>query len=213
MPELLVTTAKDLLDLITTHGAIWFYLFLYASCVAEGLFPPYPGDTVILLGGFFASVGRLDFFLVFFLSAAGSLTAAMVLYYLGKMKGRKIFSKGKILNSALLERIERWYRRWGDKLILGSRFLTGIRSAVALTAGVGNVRPRIMVIYSLISISLWNGMIIVTAAVLGKNWRTLYHLLVIYNRIVLTLVALAIILGLIVYLIRKKKKSEIEYGT
>jgi len=213
MPELLVTTAKDLLDLITTHGAIWFYLFLYASCVAEGLFPPYPGDTVILLGGFFASVGRLDFFLVFFLSAAGSLTAAMVLYYLGKMKGRKIFSKGKILNSALLERIERWYRRWGDKLILGSRFLTGIRSAVALTAGVGNVRARIMVIYSLISISLWNGMIIVTAAVLGKNWRTLYHLLVIYNRIVLTLVALAIILGLIVYLIRKKKKSEIEYGT
>lgn len=213
MPELFVTTARDLLDLITTHGAIWFYLFLYASCVAEGLFPPYPGDTVILLGGFFASVGKLDFFLVFFLSAGGSLTAAMILYYLGKRKGRSIFSKGRILNTALLERIEGWFGRYGDKLILGSRFLTGVRSAVALTAGVGNVRARIMVIYSLISITLWNGMIIVTAGILGRNWRTLYRLLVIYNRIVLTLVALAIIVALILYLIRKKRKSEIEYGT
>ena len=213
MPEFFVTTAKDLLNLVSTHGAIWFYLFLYASCVAEGLFPPYPGDTVILLGGLFASLGKLDFLLVFFLSAAGSLTGAMVLFYLGKSKGRKIFSRGKILNAALLRRIEGWFRRYGDKLILGSRFLTGVRSAVALTAGVGNIRAGIMVIYSLISISLWNGMIIVTAAILGNNWRTLYRVLVIYNRIVLTLVALAIIVGIIVYLIRKKKKSEIEYGT
>ena len=212
MPEFFVTTAKDLLDLITTHGAIWFYLFLYASCVTEGLFPPYPGDTVILLGGFFASLGKLDFFAVFFVSAGGSMTGAMILYYLGKRKGRKIFSQGKILNLKLLARIEGWFERWGEKVILASRFLTGIRSSVALTAGVGNVRTRIMVLYSLISIFLWNGLIIVTAAVFENNWRALYRFLALYNRIVLTLLAVAIIVGLIVYLIRKKRKSEIEYG-
>jgi membrane protein DedA with SNARE-associated domain len=208
MPEFFVTTAKDLLELISTRGAIWFYLFLYASCVTEGLFPPYPGDTVILLGGFFASLGKLDFFLVFFLSSAGSLTAAMILYYLGQKKGRKIFSQGKILNLKLLEKIEGWFKRWGEKVILASRFLTGIRSGVALTAGVGNVRPKIMVIYSLISIFLWNGLIIVTAAIFEKNWRALYRFLILYNRIVLTLLGVAIIVVLIYYFIKRKKKEK-----
>jgi len=206
MPEFFVTTAKDLLNLISTHGAVWFYLFLYTSCVMEGLFPPYPGDTVILLGGFFASLGKLDFFLVFFLSSAGSLTAAMVLYYLGKKKGRKIFSKGKVLNPTLLEKIEGWLGRYGDKVIIASRFLTGVRSGVALTAGVGNVRAKTMILYSLISISLWNSMIIVTAALLQNNWRAMYRFLMVYNRIVLTLLGAGIIVGLIYYLIKSKKK-------
>lgn len=212
MPEFFVTTAKDLLELISTHGAIWFYLFLFASCVTEGLFPPYPGDTVILLGGFFASLGKLDFFAVFFLSSAGSLTAAMILYFLGKKKGRKIFSKGKILNPKLLEKIEGWFRRYGDKLIIGSRFLSGVRSGVALTAGVGNVRAKIMVCYSLISIFLWNGMIVITAALLQKNWRVLYRFLMVYNRIVLTLLGIAIIVGLIFFLIKRKKKNQVWNG-
>jgi membrane protein DedA with SNARE-associated domain len=207
MPEFLVTTAGDLLELITTRGALWFYIFLYASCVTEGLFPPYPGDTVILLGGFFASLGKLDFFLVFLLSSAGSLTGAMILYYLGKKKGRRIFSKGKILNLRFLEKIEEWFRRYGDEIILASRFLTGVRSGVALIAGVGNVRTRIMVIYSLISIFLWNGIIIAGAVILGRNWQGLYRLLVVYNRIVLTLLGVAIIVGLIYYFIKKRKAN------
>ena len=210
MPEFLVTTTGDLLELISTRGAIWFYLFLYASCVIEGLFPPYPGDTVILLGGFFASLGKLDFFLVFLLSAAGSLTGAMILYYLGLKRGRRIFSKNKILNPKVLERIEGWFRKYGDKVILASRFLAGVRSGVALTAGVGNVRTRIMVIYSLISILLWNGIIVLTAGILGKNWQELYRFLVIYNRIVLTLLGAAIIVGLIYYFIIKKRKANIQ---
>ncbi|MGB2696411.1 MAG: DedA family protein [Candidatus Zixiibacteriota bacterium] len=209
MPEFLVTTTGDLLELISTRGALWFYMFLYASCVTEGLFPPYPGDTVILLGGFFASLGKLDYFLVFFLSATGSLTGAMILYYLGKKRGRRIFSKGKILNPLLLGKIEGWFRRYGDKVILASRFLAGVRSGVALTAGVGNVRTRIMVLYSLISIFLWNGMIIFTAGILGKNWQGLYRFLVIYNRIVLTLLGAAIIVGLIYYFIIRKSKANI----
>ena len=32
----------------------WFYLILFASCLVENLFPPYPGDTVILLAGYLA---------------------------------------------------------------------------------------------------------------------------------------------------------------
>ena len=207
MLEFVVACAKDLIALISTHGAIWFYLILYASCVTEGLFPPYPGDTVILLGGFFASLGKLDFFLVFLLSIAGSLTSTMILYYLGKKKGRKIFMKGRILNPTLLEKIEGWFGRYGDKLIIGSRFLSGVRSGVALTAGVGNVRMKIMILYSLISIFLWNGMIIVTAALLQKNWRVLYRFLVVYNRMVLTLLGAAFIVGLIFYLIKRKKKN------
>lgn len=212
MPEFFVTTAKDLLQLIATHGVIWFYLFLFVSCLADTLFPPYPGDTVILLGGFFASLGRVDFVLVLLISSGGSLTGAMILYYLGKKMGRKIFARGRILTPTLLRKIEGWFGHYGDRLILASRFLSGVRSGVALSAGVGNVRAKIMILYSLISIFLWNGLIILTAALLGKNWRSLYRFLMVYNRIVLTSLAAAIIVGLIFYLIKRNKKKRIGNG-
>jgi membrane protein DedA with SNARE-associated domain len=67
-----------------------------------------------------------------------------------------------------------------------------------------------MVLYSLISILIWNGMIVFTAAILGKNWQDLYRFLLIYNRIVLTLVVGAIIVGLIYYFVIKKRKANIQ---
>jgi membrane protein DedA with SNARE-associated domain len=191
--------AEDFLKLAIALGPFWFYLFIFLSGVLENLFPPYPGDTVTFIGGYLAGTGLLAFSLVFLSASLGCLAGAMVLYVLGRSKGRAIFlrNKGQVFNQARLERMESWFRRYGEKVLILSRFLTGVRSVVALTAGVGNVKIQKMTGYTFISILLWNGIILVSAFKIQENWREILQIIQLYNKVVLMVVMLIFVIWLV----------------
>jgi membrane protein DedA with SNARE-associated domain len=205
MSELFWVKVENILNLAITHGAFWFYLFIFLSSFFENIFPPYPGDTVTFAGGYLAGTGNLAFPLVFLSAGTGCLAGAMLLYFLGKSKGRKAFLKnGKaIFDRAHLEKVEKWFRRYGEKVLIISRFLTGVRSVVALAAGVGNVSLRKMTIYTSISIVLWNGIILFSAFKVQQNWREVLQMIQIYNKVVLAIVAVAAIVWLVRIFTRK----------
>lgn len=192
MSELVWMKAEHVLNLALTFGAFWFYLFIFLSSFFENVFPPYPGDTVTFVGGYLAGTGRLTFPLVFLCAGLGCLAGAMLLYFLGKGKGRKAFLKNGrwILDREHLEKVERWFKKYGEKVLVLSRFLTGVRSVVALAAGVGNVGVKKMTVYTSISIVLWNGIILFSALKVQQNWREILQMIQIYNKVVLVVVVL-----------------------
>ncbi len=206
MSELLWIKVEHILDLALTHGAVWFYLFIFLSSFMENIFPPYPGDTVTFVGGYLAGTGRLTFPLVFVSAGLGCLAGAMFLYLLGKSKGRKAFLKNGrwILDKEHLKKVEVWFAKYGEKVLILSRFLTGVRSVVALAAGVGNVSTRKMVIYTSISIVLWNGIIVFSAFKVQQNWREILQVIQIYNKVVLAVVVLVGIVWLVKVLGKKR---------
>ena len=144
MSELFWIKVESILNLALTHGAIWVYIFIFISGLLENIFPPYPGDTVTFVGGYLSGTGHLTFPLVFLSSGLGCLSGALILYLIGKSKGRELFlrNKGKIFDVAHLEKVEGWFRKYGEKVLILSRFLTGVRSVVALAAGVANVNAK-----------------------------------------------------------------------
>ena len=87
--------------------------------------------------------------------------------------------------------------------------MTGVRSAVALSAGVGNVHIRKMVIYTGISILIWNGALISIGTILKANSEDAYSFLVTYNKIILTIFALAVLYWIFKLLKKKFKKEPI----
>ncbi len=210
MSELLWIKVEHILNLALTHGAVWFYLFIFLSNFVENVFPPYPGDTVTFVGGYLAGTGRLTFPLVFLCAGLGCLSGAMLLYVLGRTKGRKAFLKNGrwILDREHLERMERWFKKYGEKVLVVSRFLTGVRSVVALAAGVGNVGIKKMTAYTSISIVLWNGIILFSAFKVHQNWREILQMIQIYNKVVLAVVVLVGIVLLVKVLGRKRSMDE-----
>lgn len=198
MSELFWIKVESILNLALTHGAIWFYIFIFISGFIENIFPPYPGDTVTFVGGYLSGSGHLTFPLVFLSSGLGCLGGTLILYLIGKSKGRELFlrNKGKIFDVAHLEKVEGWFRKYGEKILVLSRFLTGVRSVVALAAGVANVNTKKMTIYSSISIILWNGIILFSAFKVQQNWRRILEILQVYNKIVLAVLAIVVIVWL-----------------
>ena len=106
-------------------------------------------------------------------------------------------NKGRFFDRSHLEKMERWFNRYGEKVLILSRFLTGVKSVVALAAGVGNVNIKKMTIYTSISIVLWNGIILFSAFKVQQNWRKVLQILQVYNKIVLAIMVIVIFVWLV----------------
>jgi membrane protein DedA with SNARE-associated domain len=208
MEEFFNSRGAELLNFISNHGVLWVYFFMFISAIVENLFPPYPGDTVTFMGGYLASSGTLNLPLAFLVPSAGSLCGALILYYLGLKKGRKLFEKdkGRILNRTQLGKIENWFGKYGSEVILVSRFITGVRSGIAVAAGLGKIQFWKMVTYSLISIFAWNGLIIGLGTLTHQNREKVFKFLSLYNRLILVIVILVFIIW-IIWLLRKRAKK------
>lgn len=198
---------NSFLDWATTHGAFWVYGFLFVSAIIENLFPPYPGDSIIFAGGYLASAGRLNWPLVFASTTAGSWAGILILFWLGRAKGRSLLIKkeGRWISRENFVRFENWFARRGILVIIFSRFLAGIRSGVAVAAGIAGLSWKKILIFGLLAVVIWNGIIISLAHLVEYNWEELYRWFGVYNRLVLA--ALAALLIFWVFQFWRKKRA------
>lgn len=195
-------TFDSIVFYLTSQAAIYVYLVILVSAIIENLFPPYPGDVVVLAGAFLAGRGDIGYIPLFILSVTGGMIGAMLLYSLGRKRGRLLFEKYDkyYLRLENLTKIENWFRRWGIWLLLFSRFVAGARSVIALAAGVGNVPVKRMTILTLISFCLWNAVLISGMYLLKSNWTKLTHLIKTYNLVLVIASAIVLLIWLaIVY--------------
>jgi membrane protein DedA with SNARE-associated domain len=178
-------------ELISGYGGLWIYLIVFCAAVTENLFPPSPGDTILFAGAVVAARGAALWPLVLTSAVVGNVAGAMLVYWFGFAKGRQYFLShhGRWIEPERLHRIERWFNRYGTRIILLSRFLTGIRSGVALTAGLGEVPAWRMATFTAISTLLWNALIVAVALAFQHNWAAIYEFARLYNGVVFLLLA------------------------
>ena len=77
---------------------------------------------------------------------------------------------------------EQWLDRYGTALILVNRFLSGIRSVIAIAAGIGGMGWKKVVLCGLVSMGVWNGMLLYAGVLVGRNWGRIVEYLGYYNR-------------------------------
>jgi membrane protein DedA with SNARE-associated domain len=108
----------------------------------EYLLPPFPGDTLMLLGFFLAGHGDLPFPGVLAAALGGSMVGAEAAYRLGGKMGKSyFFLRRSRLTATALPSLERYLQRFGTGLLLVNRFLPVLRGFVLYAAGMAR-RPR-----------------------------------------------------------------------
>ena len=166
------------------------------------LFPPFPGDTFVVIGAYLVGIGFLKFDITFLISCAGSILGFMTMYYAGLKFKEKIIERKKS-SSRFIKRVnavQNWFHKYGFKIILINRFLSGARSVVALTAGISKLHAGKVFILSFLSILVWNGLLISGGYLLGENWSVLTDYIKRYNLIVISI----IVLSFFIYFIYKR---------
>jgi membrane protein DedA with SNARE-associated domain len=138
----------------------------------ENVFPPIPGDTITAFGAFLVGIGKLSFLGVYASTTLGSIGGFLSLFKIGGWLGRRFFLEKnyRFFRASAIVKAELWFEKYGYLIIALNRFLPGVRSAVALAAGICRLRGGMVALLALISSAVWNLIWILAGYFLGANW-------------------------------------------
>jgi len=186
------------------------YTMLFVSAFVENVFPPVPGDTVTLIGAYFVGTGHLNYFGVLMSTTAGSVVGFMALFFVASWLEWRVVEKYnfKWVKRTHIDRVQEWFRKYGYRVILINRFLSGVRSVISITAGLSKLRVSAVFLLSFLSALVWNGLIIAAGAFIGDNWQDIERSLKLYNQIIIIGLSIVAVAYLMYFFIYKKKRFE-----
>ena len=145
-------------------AAAYGYPAVVLVVAGDGVFPAFPGETAVVAAAVLAAAGDLSLTLVIVAGALGAIMGDWTAYWIGRAGGGPI--KRVVTRFAGAERLaaaERMVHRRGPALVVIGRFLPGLRIAINMSCGAGQMRfPRFMV-FNALGASIWS----TQAALLG----------------------------------------------
>ena len=201
---------QDIIAYINTLDPALIYLVLFFFSFIENIVPPSPSDLVVVIGATLISHTPVGFIPILAVTTVGSAAGFIVMYYIGKLLGENLLRKGKLkfLKKESLEKADKWFHKYGYKIILINRFMPGTRAVVSFFSGVHMLKQGETFIFAAISSLFWNTILICLGIFLGNNIELIDHYLKTYSNIILAITAIIIVILIVRFLIRKKRNDE-----
>jgi undecaprenyl-diphosphatase len=158
-----------LIELFTSHG----YTIVFFGVMLENAGILFPGETILLAAGFFASQGHFSLTLVIFFAATGAITGDNLGYLLGRGLGRPFierYGRDLFLTRERIEAGEKFYQKHGAKTVLIARFVSGLRVFAAFFAGMSRMRWQTFFAYNSAGALLWATAISLIGYFFGHSW-------------------------------------------
>lgn len=133
---------------------------------------PFPGETLLLLAAAWAAARHHSLALVIFFGFLGATAGGDLGYWLGYRGGRPFVERfGAIfhIRPDHIARSELFFARYGDRAILGARFVLGLRTWGSMLAGMSRMPFWRFQVFSAIGGLAWATVIGVAGYLLGAN--------------------------------------------
>jgi membrane protein DedA with SNARE-associated domain len=128
------------------------------------------GETIVVLAGFLAHRGYLSLPWVIACAFVGSLAGDQLFFFMGRLKGRGFIEKRPVWQLQA-ERIFKLLERYKTLLIIGFRFMYGMRTATPFAIGMSTVRTSRFIVFNVIGALLWATGIGVAGYLFGKAFE------------------------------------------
>ncbi len=208
----LTRVSVALADVVSRTGA-WAPAVLFFGTFVEYVFPPFPGDLLVVLGAWYAVHGEISWVATFAWTTAGALAGASIDHRLGVALGRRLDRRAARrggVDAARLARFEAGYRRWGAWLLVVNRFLPGVRAFFFVAAGAAGIPlPRVL-LFGGISACAWNAMLLGAGALLASNVEELVSLLDRYTRAAWVAVVTVAAIAVAAAVVRRRRAARAE---
>ena len=133
---------------------------------------PFPGEVLLLAAAAWAAARHFSIVLVILFGFVGATAGADIGYFLGYRGGRPFLERFGALFRVRPEHIARaelFFARHGDKAILASRFVVGLRTWGSMLAGMAHMPFWRFQVFSAIGGLAWAILIGVAGYLLGSN--------------------------------------------
>lgn len=148
------------------------YPAIVAIVAGDGVIPLFPGETAVVAGGNFAEQGRLWLLGVIIAGFVGAIIGDNIAYWLGRAGGESIHSFfRRVAGAERVAAADHMVQNRGPVLVAAGRFLPGIRLAINLSCGAGNMSWKKFATFNALGASIWASQ----AALLGYWFGTLFE--------------------------------------
>ncbi len=195
-----------LVNWITQMIASVGYFGVFFLMVLESAVMPVPSEVVMPFAGYLSFTNVFNIWYVVLAGTIGNLVGSLIAYFAGMYLGRGFilrYGKYILLEKKYLLLTEKWFKRYGDKIIFFSRMLPVVRTVISLPAGIGRMNLKKFIIYTFVGSIPWNFALTYVGYWLGKRWE----LILSYSRILDIVVILGIIF-LIVWYVWSHRKNK-----
>lgn len=167
-----------------------------------------PGETVIVLCGFYAYRGVLDPWAVGAVATCGAILGDQAGYLLGRTYGYDLirrFGKYVLFDLRRLRATERYFEKHGGKTVFIGRFTSILRSFGPVVAGISRMPYRWFLLWSVLSCIVWGATFTVLGYFFGKSWEVIEGYLGWGG-------AAAFVIGVLIvlYLFHRKREHELD---
>lgn len=192
----LISSGKILLLLMAYRYAIFFPL-----AVIEG-------PIVTVIAGFLCSIGFFNFWFVYAIAMAGDIVGDALYYFLGWWGGERIFKRGRFLwiKTEQLGRLEKHFESHAGKIMLFGKWTQTVGAPILLAAGMARVSLKKYFFFNTIG-SLPKVFIFL---IIGFYFGRAYAEIDKYFGYISLAVSIIIVLVVLIYLLRKKLRKEID---
>ena len=123
------------------------YIGVFAGSLLEG-------ETVLILAGFAAHQGHLSLSWVIAVAFCGGTLGDQIFFFIGRHYGESLLRRlPRLARSA--ERVNRLLLRHHAGLIVGVRFMYGLRIAGPIVIGMSQVSARRFLLFNLLGAAIW----------------------------------------------------------
>jgi membrane protein DedA with SNARE-associated domain len=177
-------------DLLTQYG----YLALFVGCLLEG-------ETLLILAGIAAHGGYLWLPYVVAIAFVGGTLGDQILFYFGRRSGGAILQRWPRFQKPA-ERVEGLIERHSGLLIVGVRFMYGLRLVGPIAIGMSAVSPLRFAILNMIGAALWATSVAGVGYLFGHAIEWLLADLALFEKIALTI---AVIVAIVLIALQRRR--------
>ena len=150
-----------LIQWISEFLSEYLYAGVFLAAILETIIPPIPTMAVFPTAGFIASQNGLNVFEVVILGIVGGLGASIgstVIYFIALKLGRVAllkYLKRVRVSEKKLERVEKWFEKYGDKAVLFGRMIPVFREMISIPAGLLKMDTKKFLLYTVLGSCGW----------------------------------------------------------
>ena len=153
------------------------------------------GETILIIGGFAAHRGYLMLPYVILAAFIGTLFGDQLFFFIGRFKGKQFLDR-RLKWRSRVERAKRMMDRHHALVIIGFRFIYGIRTVTPFVLGMSNVKTWRFVFLNILSAIVWATGIGTAGYFFGVTIEALIEDIKHYEQIIIIAIA---VIGIIIW--------------
>ena len=159
------------LDTLLELARLYGYWVVFLGIAIENMGIPLPGETIVIVGGFLAGSGELNYWWVLVSAIAGAVLGDNFGYWVGRFGGWQLLLKiGRVfrLQEQRLEQARDRYSQNAAQAVFFGRFITLLRIFAGPLAGITQMPYKKFLLYNFGGAVVWSTTIVSIAFFLGK---------------------------------------------